>query len=150
MRQEEIDAMKGGYDVQDHDDIELNDGHGDGSKDGSPTPKDQHTPGPWKRYIKSAKWGSSHLPMTSIMSDVESDFYLARVFGKTEEETDANAKLIAAAPDMLALLRKCRSWFDCLFCNDVGAVPHDTADAIDVLLDKLGGELNETPDKEIR
>jgi hypothetical protein len=56
----------------------------------------QHTPGPWK--VREDYAGS--------MSVVSHDHFLARVGPPNTEQSAANARLIAAAPDLLEALRE--------------------------------------------
>lgn len=60
----------------------------------------QHTPGPWRVFGATAENGTSN----EIHADGE---FIARVFmnGNTLKR-EANARLIAAAPDLLAALEK--------------------------------------------
>lgn len=61
-----------------------------------------HTPGPWN----VSKSSMARL----IYADEEQAFDLAIVCnGGNDNQTDANANLIAAAPDMLAALQRCVS-----------------------------------------
>jgi hypothetical protein len=55
----------------------------------------QHTPGPWK--VREDYAGA--------MSVVSHDHFLARVGPPNTEQAVANARLIAAAPDLLAALQ---------------------------------------------
>ncbi len=66
----------------------------------------KHTPGPWKiadgDSLRCSLWG------WSIMS---SDGYWVAVAHEEEEESDkANARLIAAAPEMLEALKRVEDW----------------------------------------
>ena len=57
-----------------------------------------HTPGPWQRR--------THYNCEIIARDNGGLMVLrAKAFGGSREEIDANARLIAAAPDMLAALK---------------------------------------------
>jgi hypothetical protein len=64
---------------------------------------DKHTPGPW-RTVRDIRDLSYH----AVYGD--NDFKLARVFPETfsahDETMHANARLIAAAPDLLAVVRR--------------------------------------------
>ena len=69
----------------------------------------KHTPGPWvtnDRYKTSVNAGKKHIAMVNQfkIGDVESD-----VWG---EEHEANAQLIAAAPELLEALEELLSEFD--------------------------------------
>ena len=76
----------------------------------------KHTPGPWKVYANEIAVGVR--PVASEPSDVAlcSDMDTSR----PDEETMANARLIAAAPDLLVLLEECKQ--ACLFDDDDGGI----------------------------
>jgi len=59
----------------------------------------KHTPGPWSIRQESV-W--------SVGTDHEMS---ALVYGCTDEEEEANAHLIAAAPDLLEALKELRDWY---------------------------------------
>ena len=69
-----------------------------------------HTPGPWTMRSGSI-WGTSKDP------DGE---YICEPWGRTHAETEANGRLIAAAPDLLALAKRYAS--DCSECGGTGSV----------------------------
>lgn len=57
----------------------------------------KHTPGPWR-----ASGGSLTVPKCHVLSGSgKASYALAHVFGETEVERMANARLIAAAPELL-------------------------------------------------
>ena len=56
-----------------------------------------HTPGPWLAY-------PSNEPMQTNVGLPDSAIGHAIAFGNSQEEADANARLIAAAPDLLTAL----------------------------------------------
>lgn len=64
----------------------------------------QHTPGPWK----FAQAGQSTMLMTEANNPL-GFFYNERNAG---EETKANARLIAAAPELLEMLQTVQIWAD--------------------------------------
>ena len=63
-----------------------------------------HTPGPWAVYppemLDSKNWS------------VQTDSGMTIVCGDDTQETEANARLIAAAPEMLAALKDLWGWED--------------------------------------
>lgn len=69
--------------------------------------KVSHTPGPWKLSqspVRISKLGG--LPFKSIKNTSSiGGKIIANAFGTTREEAQANAKLIAAAPELLEALR---------------------------------------------
>lgn len=78
-----------------------------------PTPTPKHTPGPW-----SAIEHTCRVP-TTIVADSVDDFAGSRQvvaectgFGRYAEDSIADARLIAAAPDMLQALRLAERWID--------------------------------------
>ncbi len=61
----------------------------------------KHTPGPWQ----AVTFSDEHSP---CIIDREGDGRIAELTGnQTDEQTDANASLIAAAPELLEALRRC-------------------------------------------
>ena len=60
-----------------------------------------HTPGPWLAVIESPRY-SHGMHYISVES---SDLFLAKTCGRSLEEAQANARLIAVAPDLLAALK---------------------------------------------
>lgn len=68
----------------------------------------KHTPGPWMVKPGKVSWNiHSHKPQQAVLnSTLTGQFDVTAVaFGRTEEETESNAKLIAAAPELLAALQ---------------------------------------------
>ena len=72
--------------------------------------KTQHTPGPWDRHYETVecktsgrKWRRDYITVTRKDRFVE---YIADVNGQCDGNTSANARLIAAAPELLAELEK--------------------------------------------
>lgn len=69
-----------------------------------------HTPGPWQWNGSGAIWSKS-VPGVRVCSfectddDTGTIRFGFNKHGRTQEEATANAKLIAAAPDLLAALR---------------------------------------------
>lgn len=64
--------------------------------------KTLHTPGPWTDAI-----GMAGRPIVSSVNQSTDIIAVMSRSGKTQEEAYANARLIAAAPDMLAALQEC-------------------------------------------
>lgn len=76
-----------------------------------------HTPGPWA--IKAARGGKPEWMFLSIedtalgyRGDVATCSPAENINGITRKECLANAHLIAAAPDMLDVLKRLNGWFD--------------------------------------
>lgn len=70
--------------------------------------KTSHTPGPWKARIYP--YGDHHQ-----VSNKSGQMFIADVLKlDADEQTEANAKLIAAAPDLLEALK------DIIHANDTG------------------------------
>lgn len=72
----------------------------------------QHTPGPWWVYDESDRYPGIEAASCSIvvLGDEKRNFH--GVQGVTDEESLANARLIASAPDMLEALRQvAASWY---------------------------------------
>ena len=80
----------------------------------------KHTPGPWSVTWGTAQGGEGHHIMDS--TGIDNGLSIVAVVGfhdDSEGETKANARLIAAAPDLLAALKMAleapdddRSWED--------------------------------------
>ena len=92
----------------------------------------KHTPGPWE-------WGCGYIDTTVegdyiIIAELHSTFgpdnYGVDQWMLEDEEYESNGRLIAAAPEMLELLREIRN-------SDI--LPPCRRDAIDALLDKIEG-----------
>lgn len=66
-----------------------------------------HTPGPW---FMSTTFGQQGLIGPKDYSPVASVTGYYTLHGQTE----ANARLIAAAPELLNILRKCRDYLSCI------------------------------------
>lgn len=66
----------------------------------------KHTPGPWKAVRNSSFWEVVYpWPEQSIEDANKFSPSTAYAWGKSEEEKEANARLIAAAPELLAALQ---------------------------------------------
>lgn len=69
----------------------------------------QHTPGPWKAEFRDTGFGCWNITAKDDVSGVASDRAILAVVNYTMTRTndhagDANARLIAAAPDLLSAL----------------------------------------------
>jgi hypothetical protein len=62
----------------------------------------QHTPGPWELAERS---GRSDSRLAAVLNDAESDAYII-ISASDPDEESANARLIAAAPELLDALRQ--------------------------------------------
>jgi hypothetical protein len=73
----------------------------------------QHTPGPWKA-VRNASFWEVVTPLLGQTLDQANEYSpsLAYVWGEGEEQAEANARLIAAAPDLLEALRTARDHID--------------------------------------
>lgn len=63
----------------------------------------KHTPGPW-RVVKTA-----HGPIDIVIPDGRD---IVTVYGGGSGDKEGNARLIAAAPDLLAMLKVAQLWLD--------------------------------------
>jgi len=97
---------------------------------------DKHTPGPWK-----ASEGDTNIPdCEGAWGDVKEDgdhYAIATIWADTDElevEAKANARLIAAAPDLLAACRAALSQM----CNTVAPSTSftDVVDMLDAAISK--------------
>jgi hypothetical protein len=69
--------------------------------------KNQHTPGPWQALIPSAEYPSTSKSITIYIGLDDDGGPSAEVYGKDRE---ANARLMAAAPDLLAVAQRLAAW----------------------------------------
>lgn len=68
-----------------------------------------HTPGPWKVVVESKDWLKSGLAIIDAPESGRSICRTYEVFGdKDPKENIANARLIAAAPELLELMKELR------------------------------------------
>lgn len=70
----------------------------------------EHTPGPWLDGGKSAGW---HIEASN--SEVSEIAWLRSYMGIPDDEIKANARLIIAAPDLLAALKELSSLYDGIY-----------------------------------
>ena len=66
----------------------------------------KNTPGPWRLVLRKDNERCFDVVAQSTISLTPHDFYVCHLFVHTdrEDESEANARLIAAAPDMLEAL----------------------------------------------
>ncbi len=76
----------------------------------------EHTPGPWKVIGTTTVVRDEGPVIGATICEVED----VNAFVQNEERNAANARLIAAAPEMLAMLREAASW--CADCNGSGVI----------------------------
>lgn len=88
----------------------------------------RHTPGPWRVWMKPA--GRGTVPFVQAEGDSEA---IAQVFGgeRSSEAREANANLIAAAPELLEALKNIE--------NDDGHVPAPIWDLVCIAIAKAEG-----------
>ena len=89
--------------------------------------RSRHTPGPWYFVEEGRTDFGSNKGMPLTVADVKGRDDLANVYSRDDatvavsrEEAIANARLIAAAPDLLALAKKYAS--ECSECDGEGRV----------------------------
>ena len=71
----------------------------------------EHTPGPWKLNTDGdTGMNDSGCILDSIGHVIVTDIYGTFKNGRTTGEAEANARLIAAAPDLLAALEEIQTW----------------------------------------
>jgi hypothetical protein len=63
----------------------------------------KHTPGPW-RYRKGDEWSHSVVTDHGTLPDGSENAWTVATLNKNRDEHEANAKLIAAAPELLEAL----------------------------------------------
>jgi hypothetical protein len=94
-----------------------------------------HTPGPWlfmEDCIDNNIWAD-----TTLIATVSKD----GPFAETEKVADANARLIAAAPEMLEELRNALEFYHahCLFIKDGNEPVNERINETERLLNKATG-----------
>lgn len=84
------------------------------------------TPGPWKspRYAPWMVVAEDALPGDRCLAETHED----RRVGRTKEEAHANARLMAAAPDLLEALVECESALSLLHHRAADALPRHEVD----------------------
>lgn len=101
-----------------------------------------HTPGPWIAVPNPADEAGYDTPWT-IESASEWWFVANIVGGLPEEQADANAALIAAAPDLLETARKTREALVAYFDGLGDCEPwigRDVLSALETVIAKASGE----------
>jgi hypothetical protein len=86
-------------------------------------PLNYHTPGPWEICQKWPEESKKIQPQGCEIG-------LAIAYGDTEEEATANARLIAAAPELLAALQKATDWLNELHVDQRPEFLEECCDAI--------------------
>lgn len=92
-----------------------------------------HTPGPWEKDGLTV-YALMHAGWHKGVEQFKNRFFCG-VQGDVEcstRELDANARLIAAAPDLLAALKACRDRLHYLAVNEVGEHPHSLINGLRV------------------
>lgn len=105
---------------------------------------DQHTPGPWAyQYCKATQDGTPVFTLRSFYKSpacIHEGVWLADIrMGRHDEEVSpgegcANARLIAAAPDLLAALKSARSTLVNLITANIDIPDFDPAKHVTVKL----------------
>ena len=88
---------------------------------------DKHTPGPWLVNAYGANKAGPDGGFSPIGHDC--DWYEIR--GNSEQERNANANLIAAAPDLLDACKAARGWLRTGQWGDAASVDRFLSEAID-------------------
>lgn len=78
----------------------------------------QYTPGPWRIH----KYSTDLVKDAERIVGADGSSVVMDVYGKSLENADANARLIAAAPDLLEALEYCLK--QCVASGHVSAEPH--------------------------
>ena len=73
--------------------------------------KATHTPGPWAAFYKY-KYNEWHVSVPVSNSDMRLSIFPDGIPGDTPEEAEGNARLIAAAPDLLAVCENIKKYLD--------------------------------------
>ena len=70
----------------------------------------KHTPGPWSIYGKPGDYPgieAGQIPFSVVVFGFPDEYHPCGIQGRDSNEMQANARLIAAAPDLLEALRTC-------------------------------------------
>lgn len=97
----------------------------------------QHTPGPWmvseiisnRAIFKEDSTGNLRMVKEELDLCIEGDGLILLTIDSRPPEAQANARLIAAAPDLLAALES--------VCTIASCAPHDDADRAEDALNKI-------------
>ena len=74
-------------------------------------PPSGHTPGPWEAVqLTPSHWTSPEWAITGPRQGIGADL-IGHCY-RQRDNAEANARLIAAAPELLAALDECLAWFD--------------------------------------
>lgn len=92
----------------------------------------KHTPGPWSVYEVKSEYERRNFDRSfgSISQKTGNPIHLGRVYNVIGVDIDANAHLIAAAPDMLEALELCENAL-------VTGAQNDAAEALEAALGAL-------------
>lgn len=89
----------------------------------------KHTPGPWRTGHTTTAYEVSRRKIVVV----ESGDPICEVYGVEDEASVANAKLIAAAPEMLGVLRLVELW---MLAGQPG--PHSDSEVLKCVRDAIG------------
>jgi hypothetical protein len=81
----------------------------------------QHTPGPWRTdpdFARDVQSADGKIAIYSPFQCGDDRIKELRLFAPLRSEAEANARLIAAAPDLLAALRALTDWVEDQACFD--------------------------------
>jgi len=87
-----------------------------------------HTPGPWVSDTDNRRLVNRVVARGSIISHVFAGQRKLQTIEQYDKETEANANLIAAAPELLEAANKCYE-FHRLLLSKIGAAGHRYSDA---------------------
>ena len=87
-----------------------------------------HTPGPWKAY-RGAVWSTHESVSGPVTKGMRTNHVCAisERLKMPDGEREANACLIAAAPEMLAALEACLPWLGKAVFYDLASLPVQTS-----------------------
>ena len=97
----------------------------------------QHTPGPWALGSKSGHIETANAWRMSIAICYNKD---SRADGVSKEEFEANARLIAAAPDLLEVLELCQGNISSLLASAHPKVYGEWLTVVKAAIAKAKGE----------
>ncbi len=96
-----------------------------------------HTPGPWSAFTAQVSQFSKTSRGTVAVEQTRA--VVAELPARATAETEANARLIAAAPDLLAACQRIADWIE-ESDGDTGSMVRADAEAVRAAIAKARGE----------
>lgn len=93
-----------------------------------------HTPGPWRSQGWVPTW--AYIPIHDARHNLIASMYPDSGHKYTREQVEANARLVAAAPELLATIIECRKQIDSIIEDGTPTDWHMWRDDLDALIAK--------------